>query len=53
MILSILLVLTSLIENKGCISKLSKDDIGVLLFICLIALADTVVTGFIIWLFLK
>ena len=53
MILTILLILTSLADNKWCISNLSKDDIGILIFISLIALADTLVTGLIIWFFIK
>lgn len=50
MILTILLILTSLADNKWCISNLSKDDEGLRF---LIALADTLVTGLIIWFLIK
>ena len=52
MILTILSTFAMLSDHKWCLSKVPRDDLGVLLFITLLELANAVLIGLIVW-FLK
>jgi hypothetical protein len=53
MILTILSTYAILSDHNWCISKVPRDDLGVLLFITLLELANALLISLIVWFLLK
>lgn len=48
MILSIIMIMSFLNDNKWCIDKMSEEELALLGILCAIAITDTLITGLIL-----